>query len=70
MKALEFERLLIEQGFVLTRNASHRIWSNGNQSVAVPHKKEINRMMAKRLLKEISYPKSVPEINYFFKAIA
>lgn len=65
MKSSEFERILKQCGYILARVASHRVWSNGQKQVAVPHGKEINRMVARRLLKEISYQHSVPEINYF-----
>lgn len=70
MKSNEFERMLSTMGYLLARQGSHRVWSNGHKQVAVPHGKEINRMVAKRLLKEIAYPMSVPSINYHVKAIA
>lgn len=70
MKASDFERILNSMGFILARCGAHRVWSNGQRQVAVPHGKEINRMVAKRLLKEIAYPQSVPSINYHFKKLA
>lgn len=70
MKTNEFERILGSMGYVLARCGAHRVWSNGVKQIAVPHGKEINRMVARRLLKEIAYPQSVPQINYHAKAIA
>lgn len=67
MKSSDFERILKNQGYELARCGAHRVWSNGMRQIAVPHGKQINRMVAKRLLKEIAYPQSVPEINYYFK---
>ena len=56
MKRRDFERLLLDHGFQLIRESSHRVWSNGQRHVAVPHGKEINKMVARRLLKEIEQP--------------
>lgn len=64
MKALDFERLLSDFGFVLSRNSKHRIWTNGKYSVAVPQGKIINKMVARRELKKIGYDKRVNELNY------
>lgn len=70
MKSSDFERILSSMNFILARCGAHRVWSNGHKQVAVPHGKEINRMVAKRLLKEIAYQQNVPSINYHFKKIA
>lgn len=67
MKTSDFERILAAFGFTLGRCGSHRIWVLGAYRIAVPHNRQINRMMAKRLLKEMQYPNHVPEINYFAK---
>lgn len=67
MKSAEFERILKSLGYILGRCGSHRVWTKDGKQVAVPHGKQINRMLAKRLLKELAYPQNVPEINYFFK---
>ena len=64
MKTLDFERILKSMGFELTRVSKHRIWSNGTKNIAVPHDKKINRMIARRTLKEIGYKEPVPEVNY------
>lgn len=65
MNTKDFERILREMGFQLVRSNDHKIWSNGQKNVAVPHQKEINKMIARRTLKELSYQGSVPQINYF-----
>lgn len=63
MKTSEFEKLLAAVGFVLTRINKHRIWSRGNDRVAVPHY-EINRMVARRELKKIGYTGRVEQLNF------
>lgn len=69
MKCSEFERILKSQGYELVRNSGHKIFSNGMSQIAVPHAKQINRLLARRLLKEISYATNVPELNYIFKSV-
>ena len=64
MKTKDFCRIIESVGFVLVRSSDHIVYSNGQRNVAVPHQKEINRMMARRLLKEIGYKAAVPELNY------
>lgn len=64
MKTKDFERLLVDVGFTLVRLSAHRVWSNGPQRVAVPQGRTINRMIARRLLKEIAYQGRVDELNY------
>jgi predicted RNA binding protein YcfA (HicA-like mRNA interferase family) len=63
MKTSEFERILSSAGFVLSRITKHRIWARGTQRVAVPHH-EINRMVARRVLKEIGYSGRVEQLNF------
>lgn len=69
MKSREFERILEEEGYSLVRVSKHRIWSNGVHSAPVPHDKEINCMVAQRILKEIGYPKDVPQAKYRTKKL-
>lgn len=64
MKTNDFERILNKSGFALVRNSKHRIFSNGLKSVAVPQGKVINRMVARRILKEINYQERVEELNF------
>lgn len=64
MKTVDFERLLSSSGFVLVKSSKHKIWSNGTKTVAVPHDKQINRMIARRILKEIGYQQRVSELNF------
>jgi len=65
MKKNNFERLIKRHGYTLLRNSKHNLWSNGTKTIAVPHNKKMNNMIAKRLLKEIAYPDNVGEVNYF-----
>lgn len=64
MKLVELERILAEMGFSLIRLSKHRIWGNGPKRVALPHDKQVNRMMARRVLKEIGYTERVEAIQY------
>lgn len=48
----EFERILIDNGYVLARQNAHNIWQKGNlPNIAVPAHK-LNFMICKRLIKE------------------
>lgn len=64
MKLVDFERLLKDSGYVLISNSKHRKWSNGVNAIVVPQGRIINRMIARRLLKEIGYAQRVPELNF------
>lgn len=64
MKTKEFERILKEMGYQIIRLGGHRIWGNGQRHIAVPNGREINKMVARRLLKEINYSGRVQELNY------
>lgn len=64
MRTNDFERILKSMGFVLVRSNGHSVWSNGKQRVAIPHGRIINRMVVRRLLKDIGYPEYVPEVQY------
>lgn len=63
MKTADFERILKNMGFALVRNNGHSVWSNGKQRVAIPHGREMNRMIVRRLLKDIGYSVYIPEID-------
>ena len=64
MKTVEFERILVDFGFSLVSSGKHRKWSNGVNTVMIPHAREINRMIAKRILREIGYDKPVGQVRY------
>ena len=51
-------------GYEIKRKSDHVIWDKEGHSVAIPHTKDVNRMLTRRLLKEIGYKEDVPEINY------
>lgn len=55
MKLKDLEVILKQKGFAVIRNSKHRIWSNGLLNVAVPHQREVNRILSKHILKEIGY---------------
>jgi len=54
MKTRDLEKLLTDAGFVLIRLSAHRVWSNGVTTVAVPHARDVNKMMTRRILKEMA----------------
>lgn len=56
IKRQEFINIIKSMGFVFYRHGKHEVWSNGTRHIAIPSSKEINRMVARRLLKEIGYP--------------
>jgi len=66
MKLRDFEKILSEVGFSLVRlgGNGHRVWGDGARHISVPNGREINRMVARRLLKELNYSGRVQEINY------
>ena len=55
MKYRDMARFLRDKGYVIIRSTSHEIWGKGSHTVAMPHisKGEINKMVARRLMKEI-----------------
>lgn len=55
MKLKDLEKILKLKNFWLERSAKHKIWTNGTINVAIPHQREINRILAKHILKEIGY---------------
>lgn len=65
MKTKDFERILKDLGFQLVRSSDHKIWSDGRQTIPIPHNKNLNKMIARRILKSLGYRLSVPSINYF-----
>ena len=67
MKTKDFLRILKEAGYVLIRSGRHEIWGKLGHHIAIPHGsggKEINKMVARRILKEINYLNRVKELNY------
>lgn len=64
MKTKDFERILTELGFALTSQSKHRIWKRGPDVVPVPQGKNINRMIARRILRSLDYKGVVPELKY------
>lgn len=56
MKLNELEKILISSGYILARTNKHRIWTKtGNLPVSVPNHRFVNKMVAKKILKEIKY---------------
>jgi len=55
MRRREFESLIKKEGFKLRGTGKHKVWVNENKNkhIAVPKGGEINKMIVKRLLKEI-----------------
>ena len=55
MKTKDLERIMKKNGYVFIRNSGHIIWGNGVKTIAIPRGNEVNKMIAKRILKEIGY---------------
>lgn len=53
MKIRDLEKILVDNGFKLIRSSKHMIYSNGFNIIPIPHQKECNKMLAKRIVKEI-----------------
>jgi predicted RNA binding protein YcfA (HicA-like mRNA interferase family) len=54
MKWREFERLLKSQGYQLVRTSgSHGIYVKDGKHVSIPRGRDVNRMLARRLMKEM-----------------
>lgn len=58
MKTRDFERFLSQEGYVLISNGSHKKWVKNAHSVMVVHAREMNKMVARRLMKEIERNKN------------
>lgn len=52
MKIKDLEQILKDKGFVEIRRSKHIIWSNGKTSIAVPHQKEVNKILSKHIIKQ------------------
>lgn len=56
MKYRNFIRIIKKYGFVYHRGSGgHDIYKNGKKTLSIPAQVEVNRMLARRLLKEIGH---------------
>ena len=54
MKRSDLIKLLEKNGWFLKRNGGeHDIYSDGNRSEAIPRHREINELLAKKILKRV-----------------
>lgn len=53
MKLRDIDKLLERNGFILVRSTKHRVYAKGSIRVVVPMHKEVNKMIAKKIIKEI-----------------
>lgn len=53
MKTKDLEKILIERGYWVSRYSKHVIWTNGSRTIAIPHQKEVNRMICKKILRDL-----------------
>ncbi len=58
MKLRDLEQKLRECGWWLLRDRGpHTVWTNGDQTEAVPRHREINELLAKKIIKRVvAYP--------------
>ena len=52
MKTRDIEKQLQSLGYYFLRNSSHKMYTNGITNIAVPHHVEINKFLAKKILKQ------------------
>lgn len=52
----DLESILNNNGYFLTKNSKHKIFSNGRHSIPVPHCRELNKFLAKKILRQIQVP--------------
>lgn len=57
MKTKELLRILKDMGYALVRSGKHDVYAKPGHHVAIPHGngKEVNRMVARRILKEVGF---------------
>lgn len=57
MKRTELEQILKQNGYYFLRDRKHCIFSNSsNHTIAIPHHKEVNIFLAKKIIKSIQQP--------------
>ena len=52
MKYRDLMRILKDHGFEFIRNSGHQIFSNGQISIAIPHRNEFSRGLVRRILQQ------------------
>lgn len=52
MKTRDIFKFLTEQGFWFLRNSSHVLFTDGTDVLSVPHHREINIFLAKKIMKQ------------------
>jgi predicted RNA binding protein YcfA (HicA-like mRNA interferase family) len=65
MKRRDLEKFLEENGYYFLRNSGHALWTNGTINVSVPHHKEINMFLAKKIMRTVK-----ENINYHLRKVA
>jgi len=53
MKRTELESFLKEHGYYFSRDSKHCLYTNGIITVAVPHHREVNKFLAKKIMKTV-----------------
>ena len=63
MKRKELEAFLESMGFYFCRDRKHCMYSNGTIAISIPHHKEINIFLAKKIMKaeQKAYSEKVTE---------
>lgn len=55
MKRHDLEQILSQSGYWFLRNGKHCLYTNGVNIVAVPMHKDINKFLAKKIIKSIQF---------------
>lgn len=53
MKRIDLENILKEHGFYFLRDSKHCLWTNGKIIIAIPHHRELNIFLAKKIIKNV-----------------
>lgn len=56
MKRSELIRAIQKKGFLLQRNGgNHDIYTDGKKQIVVPRHKEVNELLAKKIMRQAGY---------------
>lgn len=60
MKTRDFEKYLSHEGYTLMGSGSHKKFVKGSHVIMVVHGREMNKMVVRRLLKEVERNRTAP----------
>lgn len=60
MKTKDLIKLLEDKGYRFLRSSSHKLYSNGTHTIAIPHHTEVNKFLANKIKRTIE-----TGVNYY-----